>query len=75
MTNKELIKIAYELGAHPYNVCGMAAALQKGIEIGKQETIDKACEWLSKQGQDWWEGYGIPFSLEDFKKAMENRYD
>lgn len=44
MTNKELIKIVYELGAHPYSVGAMVAALQKGIEIGKQETIDKACK-------------------------------
>lgn len=35
------------------------------------EQKDKACEWLSKQGYDWWEGYGLPFTIEDFKKAME----
>jgi len=38
----------------------------------REELIDNACEWLSKQGQDWWEGYGIPFTIEDFKKAMED---
>lgn len=37
MDNKELIKLAYYMGAHPYSVGGMVAALQKGIEIGKAE--------------------------------------
>lgn len=43
MDNKELIKLAYDMGAHPYSVGGMVAALQKGIEIGKaeQKVIDK----------------------------------
>lgn len=37
MEAKELIKLAYDMGAHPYSVGGMVAALQKGIEIGKAE--------------------------------------
>lgn len=37
MTNQELIKLAYDMGAHPYSVGSMVAALQKGIEIGKAE--------------------------------------
>lgn len=37
----------------------------------KKMVVDKACEWLSKQGYDWWEGYGLPFTIEDFRKAME----
>lgn len=37
MDNKKLIQLAYDMGAHPYSVGGMVAALQKGIEIGKEE--------------------------------------
>ena len=36
----------------------------------KKMVIDKSCEWLKQQGKDWWEGYGIPFSIEDYRKAM-----
>lgn len=36
----------------------------------KKMVIDKACEWLKKQGNDWWEGYGLPFSMDDFSNAM-----
>ena len=36
-----------------------------------KELIDKACEWLSKQDCDWWEGYGLPYCIEEFRKAME----
>lgn len=36
----------------------------------KKLDIDKGCEFLKQQGKDWWEGYGIPFSIEDYRKAM-----
>lgn len=37
-----------------------------------RQLIDKACEWLSEQGKEWWEGYGIPFTIENFRKAMKD---
>lgn len=53
MEAKELIKLAYDMGAHPYSVGGMVAALQKGIEIGKaeQKVIDSQQfkEYLQKK--------------------------
>lgn len=36
----------------------------------REYLIDKGCEFLKQQGKDWWEGYGIPFSIEDYRKAM-----
>lgn len=96
MTNKELIKLAYDMGAHPYSVGGMVAALQKGIEIGKEEQkarddantimliqeqkelslaliekqkaidIEVAVAWLRKYVRPYYK-----FSIEEFKKAME----
>lgn len=70
MTNKELIKLAYDMGAHPYSVGGMVAALQKGIEIGKEEQkaidIEVAVAWLRKYVRPYYK-----FRIEEFKKAME----
>lgn len=58
-----------------YVIC-MVAIIYKTVKETRaiktrRQVIDKTCEWLSKQGQDWWEGYGIPFTITDFKKAME----
>lgn len=45
-------------------VAFMLKAVQKGF-------VDKAVKWLQEQGKDWWEGYGLPFNTDDFRKAME----
>ena len=42
MTQEQAIKMAYDMGGHPYSVSVITAALLKGVEIGKEEqkTID-----------------------------------
>ena len=46
-----------------------------GIELGYKEAIEVAKEWLKKQGKDWWEGYGLPFSLADFEADMNKLWE
>lgn len=40
----------------------------QGQEIGKKETIKRACEWIFKQ---WWNYGNRRIFIEDFRKAME----
>lgn len=37
MTQEQAIQMAYDMGGHPYSVSGMADALMKGVEIGREE--------------------------------------
>lgn len=78
MDNKELIKIAYELGADLNSVGMVVSALQKGIEIGKQEAIDEACEWL-RNNLGYYDRHEVHIGksyesvvIDDFRNAMEN---
>lgn len=41
-----------------------------GYKQGYKDAIENTCEFLKQQGKDWWEGYGIPFSIDDYRKAM-----
>lgn len=77
MDNKELIKIAYSIGADLNSVGMVVSALQKGIEIGKQETIEKACEWL-RNNLGYYDRHEVHIGksyeevvIDDFRKAME----
>lgn len=61
-----------------YNGKAMLHILTKGVEQGKREILDKACEWLRKGGSGWYltTEFGeneIDFVklAEDFRKAME----
>ena len=61
-----------------YNGKAMLYVLTKGVEQGKREMLDKACEWLKSNlydyaGEDDKRNI-VPFDdaiFEDFKKAME----
>lgn len=62
-----------------YNGKAMLHVLTKGVEQGKREILDNACEWLSKHFYDKDyeirddEGYWIDADLmiTDFRKAMK----
>ena len=55
-----------------YNGRAMLHVLEKGVEQGRRELIDKACEWLKK-----WDAYRVclegrkDWFIEQFKKAMK----
>lgn len=50
----------------------MLHVLEKGVEQGKREMLDKACEWLKE-----WDAYRVcieghkDWFIEQFRKAME----
>lgn len=55
-----------------YNGKAMLHVLEKGVEQGRRELIDKACEWLKK-----WDAYRVclegnkDWFIEQFRKAMK----
>jgi hypothetical protein len=55
-----------------YNGKAMLHVLEKGVEQGRRELIDKACKWLKK-----WDAYRVclegrkDWFIEQFKKAMK----
>jgi len=48
----------------------MTACTIKAIEKAREETINKAVEWLKNQGAESNNGV-VMISIDDFKKAME----
>lgn len=71
-----LLLIAFKLMWHYYRLWQKARTENTNLIINmlnqKEYLLDKACEWLTEQGKDWWQGYGIPFTIKDFRKAMED---
>lgn len=53
MTEQEITQLAYDMGAHPYSVASMVAALKKGIEIGRNELMQESTEELAKLNAEW----------------------
>lgn len=53
----------------------IARAYELGRIRGHKEAVEKAKEWLSKQGKNWWDGYGLPFSLTDFETNMNKLWE
>lgn len=72
MDNKELIKLAYGMGAHPYSVGGMVAALQKGIEIGKEEQKAIDIDRIPQLLDEWWMSDGNEPSDEFLLRKLED---
>ena len=58
--------------ANPVHYDGKAYlyVLNKGVEQGRGEMLEKAVEWLKEHGKDYWWDV-TEQSLEDFRKAME----
>ena len=60
---------------HPadYDGKAMLYVLNKGVEQGKQEMLDKTCEWLENNLLNYWQQINTDSSkfIEDFRKAME----
>ena len=55
-----------------YNGKAMLHVLTKGVEQGKREILDKACEWLKKNRKNYSSNaLGEEYLIDDFKKAMK----
>ena len=55
-----------------YNGKAMLHVLTKGVEQGKMEILDKACEWLKKNHKNYSSNaLGEEYLINDFKKAMK----
>lgn len=55
-----------------YNGKAMLHILTKGVEQGKREILDKACEWLKKNRKNYsLNALGEEYLIDDFKKAMK----
>ena len=55
-----------------YNGKAMLHVLTKGVEQGKREILDKACEWLKKNRKNYsLNALGEKYLIDDFKKAMK----
>ena len=55
-----------------YNGKAMLHVLTKGVEQGKREILDKACEWLKKNSKNYSSNaLGEEYLINDFKKAMK----
>lgn len=59
------------------HLCQHLSDIMYGWELGKQDTIEDACEWLESYRQDTPDGMGYiagivnDQTIEDFKKAMD----
>lgn len=55
-----------------YNGKAMLHVLTKGVEQGKREILDNACEWLKKNRKNYSSNaLGEEYLIDDFKKAMK----
>lgn len=70
MDEKRLRELEKEFYVEFVKKNGRVPEYVDAIELAIKKTIDKGGEFLKQQGKDWWEGYGIPFSIEDYRKAM-----
>lgn len=59
----------------PIYFVAIKEAAFRGAKFGYKEAIKMAKEWLLKQGRDWWEGYGLPFCLDDFETEMNKLWE